>query len=142
MHIPATRRTATGATVRTSRPATSGGASFQVLQTSAQGAPPLAGAANVAQISSLIALQSAEGADERRRRAVGQGRALLDALDDMKLELLSGGPLASNLAHLECTLAQAEAAASYDGDACLKNVLDQILLRARVELAKLRKSAA
>lgn len=141
MHVTALRRTAVETATRTGRRAAASGASFQVPDSSAQSASASAGAAGLAHIGSLIALQSAEDADARTRRAVGQGRDLLDVLEDMKLALLSGTPMASNLVHLERTLARAEAAETYDGDPCLKDVLDQILLRARVELAKLRKSA-
>lgn len=49
----------------------------------------------------MLALQGLEDAAERRRRAVRQGRAALDALDDLKLALLSGTPGPDSLRRLQ-----------------------------------------
>jgi hypothetical protein len=138
MRITSLRRPTTETTARSgSRPAT--GARFQLADSGPQGTAVSGRSAAVAHIGSLIALQSATDEEARTRRAIGQGRDLLGLLDDLKLALLSGGPLAGKAANIERTLAAVDA---YDGDPALKDLLDQIDLRARVELAKLRKSGA
>src|SRR2546421_187278 len=49
-----------------------------------------AGMRNIGGIDALLALQGVEEPGERRRKAVKRGRAALDALDALKLGLLSG----------------------------------------------------
>ncbi len=138
MRITSLRRPTTETTTR-SGARTATGTRFQLADAGAQGTASLSRSASVAHIGSLIALQSATDEEQRTRRAIGQGRDLLGLLDDLKLALLSGGPLTGKAANIERTLAANEA---YDGDPALKDLLDQIDLRARVELAKLRKSGA
>ena len=58
---------------------------------------------------------------------------------DLKLALLSGAVDAVAVTRLEQAIARRE---SCEGDAALKDLLDQIDLRAQVELAKFRKRAA
>ena len=88
-----------------------------------------------------MALQGVEDATERRRRAVRRGSGLLDRLDELKLALLGGEDGAATLDRLARTLKEARPDEGHDG---LKAVIDQIDLRAAVELAKadLRRSAA
>ena len=59
-------------------------------QTTTQSAAPASGTRILGGIDALIALQGFEEPGERRRRAVKRGRAALDALDSLKLGLLSG----------------------------------------------------
>jgi hypothetical protein len=84
-------------------------------------------------IDALIALQGVEDTTERRRRAVKRGRHALDALDDLKLGLLSGALDTAALARL---MAAASDLKDGSGDAALDTVLAEISLRAEVELAK------
>lgn len=103
-------------------------------------APAAATAASgVAGLSSLMALQGVEDATERRRRAVRRGNGLLDRLSDLKLALLSGDGGERALEGLTRTLREERS----EDDPGLKAVIDQIDLRAAVELAKadLRRSA-
>lgn len=89
---------------------------------------------SVAGVSALMALQGVEDPLERRRRSIRRGAGLLDRLDDLKLSLLSGqapGPALERLAR-----SVREERGEGDGDAGLAAVLDQIDLRAAVELAK------
>ncbi|KAK0351211.1 hypothetical protein LTR94_025876 [Friedmanniomyces endolithicus] len=96
-------------------------------------------ASSVADVSALMALQGVEGPLERRRRAVKRGAGLLDRLDEMKMALLSGEGDAASLERLARTLREER---PDDADPGLKAVLDEIDLRASVELAKaeMRKS--
>ncbi len=95
----------------------------------------------VADVSALMALQGVEDVTERRRRAIRRGGGLLDRLEELKLALLMGEAGDGALDRLTRTLREER---PVDADADLNNLLDQIDLRAAVELAKadLRRSAA
>ena len=97
--------------------------------------------ASVANVSALMALQGVEDVTERRRRAIRRGGGLLDRLEELKLALLMGEAGDGALDRLTRTLREER---PVDADAGLNNLLDQIDLRAAVELAKadLRRSAA
>ena len=70
---------------------------------------------------------------ERRRRAVKHGRRALDALDDLKLGLLSGTLDQGTLLRLKSAAADLRVGS---GDEKLDQVLAEIDLRVAVELAK------
>jgi hypothetical protein len=82
----------------------------------------------------LVALQGMEDKAERRKRAVRGGRAALDALDDLKLGLLSGSLDQPALNRLKVVAAELGAAT---GESGLDQVLAEIDLRVQVEIAKL-----
>ena len=89
---------------------------------------------SVGGIDALLALQGVEDPTERRRKAVKRGRTALDALDALKLGLLSGALDTSALARLRSVTA---ALSEPSGDPALDAVLAEIELRAQVELAKI-----
>ena len=99
-----------------------------------------AAAPGVSDVSALMALQGVEGPLEKRRRAVKRGGGLLDRLDELKLALLSGDADEATLERLARIMKEDR---PDDGDPGLNAVLDQIDLRAAVELAKaeLRRTA-
>lgn len=99
------------------------------------------GVAGVADVSALMALQGVEDPTERRRRAIRRGGGLLDRLDELKLALLSGELGEGALERLGRGLREER---PIDADPELNRLLDQIDLRAAVELAKadLRRNAA
>jgi hypothetical protein len=115
--------------------AASGGFSLGGARPAAPAAPAAAAAASsqVAGLSALMALQGVEDVTERRRRAIRRGGGLLDRLDELKLALLSGLPAGPALEGLQRAIG--ETAGEVD-DPRLRAVLDQIDLRAAVELAK------
>jgi Class II flagellar assembly regulator len=84
-------------------------------------------------IDALIALQGIEDPTERRRRAVKHGRRALDALDELKLALLSGSLESTALLRLKAVAADLKEGS---GDDKLDQVLSEIELRVAVELAK------
>src|SRR5579863_8294860 len=84
-------------------------------------------------IDALIALQGIEDPVERRRRAVKHGARALDALDELKLGLLSGTLDQATLLRLKSVSADLKDAS---GDPRLDQVLGEIDLRVAVELAK------
>ncbi len=85
-------------------------------------------------IDALVALQGFDDPAERRRRAVGKGRAALDVLDEIKLGLLAGALNPSNLNRLRLA---AEQLKDRTGEPGLDTVLSEIELRVEVELAKM-----
>jgi hypothetical protein len=106
----------------------------QTSATSGAAAPAASAAAStVADVSALMALQGVEGPLEKRRRAVKRGVGLLDRLDEMKMALLSGDADEATLDRLARTLREER---PDDGNPELNALLDQIDLRASVELAK------
>jgi hypothetical protein len=82
----------------------------------------------------LVALQGVEDKAERRKRAVRRGRSALDALDDLKLAVLSGSLDQPALNRLKAAAAELTASTGEPG---LDQVLAEIDLRVQVEIAKL-----
>jgi len=128
----------------TSRPTrTSGGFAMpQTAGTASSSAPaPTSSPSALTDVSALMALQGVETATERRRRALRRGSGLLDRLDELKIALLSGEAGEGALERLGRTLREDR---PEDPDPVLTGLLEQIDLRAAVELAKAdaRRSAA
>jgi Class II flagellar assembly regulator len=89
-------------------------------------------------IDALVALQAFEAPGERQRRAVKSGRRTLDALDALKVRLLSGQLDPTDLNRLKNAAEQLEEGT---GDPRLDVILAEIRLRAAVELAKFARAA-
>ncbi len=107
---------------------------------SASAAARLSGPAGVSSLGALLALQDVEGPLERRRRSVSRAGRILDRLDSLKLALLEGGPVsAGQLAGLMEAVKDQRAATD---DPQLEGVLDEVELRAAVELAKFEAARA
>jgi hypothetical protein len=96
-------------------------------------------ASPVSPLDTLLAVQVVGDSLERRRKGVRRGRAMLDALDALKMSLLGGRVAPEDLARLARSVDDRERDAD---DARLESLLDEIELRAKVELAKLRASRA
>jgi len=112
----------------------SAGGTFTVSEPNAPAAQNAAVALRtVGGIDALIALQGIEDPVERRRRAVTHGRRALDALDELKLGLLSGTLEPATLLRLKAVAADL---GDGSGDERLDQVLREIDLRVAVELAK------
>ena len=126
------------------RPARQGGG-FSVPSSGAAApagaATAAAGVSGVPGVSALMALQGVEDVTERRRRAIRRGSGLLDRLEELKLALLSGEAGEAALERLGRGLHEER---PDDADPGLNSLLNQIDLRAAVELAKadIRRSAA
>lgn len=98
------------------------------------------GLSSLAGVNSLLAMQSMGDVTEReaRRRMVRRGEDILDQLEDVRHGLLVGGLSKDKLE----TLAQTVRTQREDcADPGLGAVLDEIELRAEVELAKLSRDA-
>jgi hypothetical protein len=103
----------------------------------AEGSAPAAPAAAMTGVSSLealLALQETLSPTERRRRAVRRGGRILDALDDLRLAVLGADGLDdAALSGLASALREAREDTE---DPSLEALLEQIEIRAAVELAK------
>jgi hypothetical protein len=97
-------------------------------------ATPTSGVTGVASIDALLALQAVGDPMERRKRAVKRASRILDVLDDVKVALLDGALSPNSLSRLMEAIREERGDTE---DPRLEDVLDQIELRAAVELAKL-----
>ncbi len=131
MRIESTARSTNTSARGVSRGASSGGffvadAPGATRVANAQPAVPAAG------IEALLALQAVEDPLFAKKKALRRGNALLDTLESIKADLLMGRVSEGRLNQLMALVGQARER----GLAGLDHVLDDIELRARVELAK------
>lgn len=111
----------------------SSGVAFHVNDGSQpQKAGQIAQAAPAHDIGSLLALQAVEDPTVRRKKLIRRGNQLLDTLEEVKADLLLGKVSEGRLNQLMALISQARERS----DPSLDGLLDDIELRARVELAK------
>ena len=95
----------------------------------------MSGASSVAAVDALLSLQEAPGGAEGRSRGLGRARDMLDILDAVRRGILLGTVPEAQLERL----AQLSRSRREDfTDPQLAEILDEIELRAEVELAKLQ----
>jgi hypothetical protein len=97
-------------------------------------AASVSGPGPIAALDSLLALQGVGDATSGRSKGLARGSQLLDMLDEVRDGLLSGTMPRATLSRLAHAVSQRE---DHFADPGLQSVLDEIELRARVELAKL-----
>lgn len=97
-----------------------------------QRAGSAAPAAATHDIGSILALQSVEDPTVRKKKLVRRGAQLLDTLEEIKADLLVGRVGEGRMTQLMTLISQARERS----DPRLDALLDDIELRARVELAK------
>ncbi len=90
-------------------------------------------------LDALLALQETLSPLERKKRALRRGGKILDALDDLKLAMLGEGVDADALTRLQSAVRDAR---SETDDPGLDDLLEQVEIRAAVELAKREAIAA
>lgn len=95
---------------------------------------PAAQSPTVGALEGLLSIQEIPDAMVGRRRAIRRGDVLLDRLEDLRLGLLAGGVPRDRLEELARLARTARDAVD---DPRLAAILDEIDLRAAVELAKL-----
>ncbi|OKH89025.1 flagellar assembly protein FliX [Thalassospira sp. TSL5-1] len=142
MKVSGSKGTTSGAATRKTTGAGGSGEGFaNVMRSSGQGAERAAGAgglhapSSVSALDALLALQqSGDALDSPRKRSVARAKTLLDQLERVRNALLGGGLPASQLAQLVDVVGKQREEID---DPALSEVLDEIELRARVELAKL-----
>jgi hypothetical protein len=113
---------------------TSSGSGFSLPETESQApAAKPTGPMAAPGLDALLALQSVDMPLERRKKAAARGRQMLDLLDSVKLGVLDGTLSHTTLENLKSALAGREPT----DDPGLEAIMDEISLRAEVELAKL-----
>ena len=136
MKIEGSGRVESSGVRRVSKSSTS--SSFSVSETSEQErAVTVAGPGPIASVESILTLQGLDDSTSGRSKSVSHGEQLLEMLDQVRDGLLAGGIPRSTLNRLANAVSRRQ-----DGfaDPKLQTVLDEIDLRARVELAKLEAS--
>lgn len=104
------------------------------LDGAAPGAGPVAGGTGLGPVDALLALQEVPEASAGQDPARQRGEDLLDLLDQLRLDLLAGSLPGGRLEQLAELLAERREQAE---DPQLRAVIEEIELRAAVELAKL-----
>ena len=123
--------------VGAAQPASSGGFAAALHEESAAaGNSAVGGTVGLGGVSTVLALQGAPDSTERRarQRAVQRGDAMLDELEEIRLGLLLGSIPRARLEQLAQIV---RARREQVDDPKLTAILDEIELRAAVELAKL-----
>lgn len=133
MRIQATHNASVATPSSTARRTASGTFSLEGESPATRTAGGPGGVRNIGGIETLLALQGVDEPGERRRKAVKRGRGALDALDALKLGLLSGTLDTAALARLKSVGA---GLTEPTGDPGLDTVMAEIALRVEVELAK------
>lgn len=89
-------------------------------------------------VDALLALQDVGTPLERKRRAVRRAGRILDTLDNLKVALLEGDISSAELDRLRRAVRDER---DQTEDPALEAVLDEIELRAAVEMAKLEQAS-
>lgn len=113
---------------------TAAGGFAKELAGESPGTASVSGGSALGPVDALLALQEVPEAGERHARAWRRGSDLLDWLDELRLGLLVGRYPAAKLERLTTLLADQRDRAD---DPRLAGVIEEIELRAAVELAKL-----
>jgi len=103
----------------------------------AQKASALTGNSPLSAVDTILALQGLDDSSGGRKQGVTQGEQLLDLLDNVRDGLLTGGIPRLTLTRL--AMATGKRGAGFS-DPKLQSILDEIELRALVELAKLEQN--
>jgi hypothetical protein len=91
----------------------------------------------IASVESILTLQGLDDSTSGHSKSVSHGEQLLDMLDQVRDGLLAGGIPRATLNRLATAVSRRQEGFA---DPKLQTVLDEIDLRARVELAKLEQS--
>lgn len=141
MKITGPNGTGSASGPRGTRPGASGGGFRLPDVGETESASPSSGVnrtAGVMGVDALLALQDVGGPLERKRKAVRRASRILDVLDEVKLALLDGDLSLSQLERLRRAIRDER---GLTDDPKLEDVLDEIELRAAVEMAKLEQAA-
>jgi hypothetical protein len=138
MEIRSTGRVGSSSVRRTAGSTSSSDSAFTVSSAAEQPrAASVAAPGAIASVESILTLQGLDDSTSGRSRGLQHGERLLDMLDEVRDGLLAGGIPRATLTRLATAVSQRQEGFS---DPKLQSVLDEIELRARVELAKLEQS--
>ncbi|MEP6831461.1 MAG: flagellar assembly protein FliX [Rhizomicrobium sp.] len=133
MEIKGPSRVESG-TIRRKPASASTGGTFTISDTVESHAQIVSGPGPIAALDSILALQDMGDASDGRSKGLTHGEQLLDILDSVRDGLLAGGIPRATLNRLAVAVTRRH---DVFADPKLQDVLDQIELRAHVELAKL-----
>jgi hypothetical protein len=140
MKVPEIRSTATPATQRSQRTSSTSGPRFSDhLNKAEESEGEVGGTSGVVGVSALSALLGAQEVEEdgeraSRRKLAERGADILDKLEEIRRDILAGGVPRERLENLAQMLHQRRAHVT---DPRLIEIIDEIELRAAVEIAKL-----
>ncbi len=138
MEIKSTSRVGSSSVRRVSGGSTGGDSAFRVSDAGEQPrAQALSGTTTIAAVESILTLQGIDDSTSGRSRGLAHGERLLDMLDEVRDGLLAGGIPRATLNRLATAVSKRQEGFN---DPKLQTVLDEIELRARVELAKLEQA--
>ena len=138
MEINPTRRVESSSVKRAKGAAATEGKGFATEEMAdAKTAAALTGSGPIAAVDTILALQGIEDSPDSRTRGVHHGEQLLSLLDEVRDGLLAGGIPRLTLNRLALAIAKRRESFA---EPKLQTVLDEIDLRARVELAKLEQA--
>ena len=138
MEIKSTGRVGSTSVRRVANGSASSDSAFKVSDAGeAPRAQTVSGPSAIASVDSILTLQGIDDSTSGRSRGLAHGERLLDMLDEVRDGLLAGGIPRATLNRLATAVSKRQ-----DGfaDPKLQSVLDEIELRARVELAKLEQA--
>lgn len=137
MEIKATGGVSSAGVRRVSRGTVSGTAFKPVETAEPPHAQTVSGPGPIAAVETILVLQGFDDTTDGRSKGLAHGEELLDMLDQVRDGLLAGGIPRTTLNRLATAVSRRQESFA---DPQLQSVLDEIDLRARVELAKLEMS--
>ena len=137
MEINGPRRIETGVVRRAGKPASGTSSGFSVSDASEVRGAVVSGPGPIGALDSILMLQGLDDSTDGKSKAAAHGEKLLDMLDEIRDGLLAGGVPRTTLNRLANAVTRRH---DQFNDPKLQGVLDEIELRAHVELAKLEMS--
>ena len=139
MEIKGAGRVESAGVRRAGKPSSSDSA-FKVTDVSEQPrAQTVSGPGPIAAVESILTLQGLDDSTSGRSKGLSHGEQLLDMLDQVRDGLLAGGIPRATLNRLASAVGRRQEGFA---DPKLQGILDEIDLRAKVELAKLEQAEA
>ena len=134
MEINGPRRVEAASVRRVAKAASGTGSAFQVSDAGEARNQVVSGPGPIGALDSILMLQGLDDSTDGRSRGLKHGEDLLDMLDQVRDGLLAGGVPRATLNRLANAVTRRH---DQFNDPKLQGVLDEIELRAHVELAKL-----
>lgn len=134
MEIKGPQRVEPGVVRRVAKSAAGTSSPFQVSDPADARASVVSGPGPISALDSILMLQGLDDSADGRSKSLAHGEQLLDMLDQIRDGLLAGGVPRTTLNRLANAVSRRHDAFN---DPKLQTILDEIELRAHVELAKL-----
>jgi hypothetical protein len=134
MEIKSTGSVSSSNIRRAGKPASGGDGAFKVSDADSPRAQIVTGSGTIGAVENILMLQELDDSTNGRAKGVKHGEQLLELLDAVRDGLLAGGISRTTLNRLATAVTRRHESFA---DPKLQGVLDEIELRAHVELAKL-----